>query len=121
LPHDGIEERVEHQRDEDRTADKRTGQADHLIVEQQKDGLKAIVLDAECDGAEAVKQFGLRAVEIARDLRVEGRNSRLDLALRCVGVRRNGAEARRVQDAVNHALKVWYGVGVGVNGQARAS
>ena len=41
------------------------GQVHHLIVEEQQDGLKAVVLDAKGDGAEAVEDFRAHAGEFA--------------------------------------------------------
>jgi hypothetical protein len=106
LAHDGIEKSVDDQRYEDSKTDQLGRHVQYEIVEGQQYRLEAVVLDAEGDGSQAVEHFRPDAREIARYRRIERRHSRLRLALRYVGIRRNAAAIRRVQGAINHAVKV---------------
>ncbi len=65
LADDRIEHRIQAQRREQDVGHARRRQVHDLVVEQQKDGLESVVLDAEGDGSEAVEQLGAQASHVA--------------------------------------------------------
>src|SRR5204862_711712 len=75
LPNNRVDERVEGKGNRDREADELPGKMDHLIVEEQQDGLKAVVLHPERHGAEAIEDFRSKAGQLVLRRRVGHKSS----------------------------------------------
>src|SRR6185503_9072495 len=66
----GIDECVDHQRDADRKPNQNAGQMHHLVVEEEKNGLETVVLDAERHRTQSVKNLGAQTGELACDFAI---------------------------------------------------